>query len=111
MDDSILEQEKVNYRLVERDEQITDLSEWIAGADSKSERVLMIEDLKQLAFWEDEYVFANISTNEFVSPTQDTERLMNFLIKTKWSEKKHSKARSSIKLTYQPFEKFITKNE
>jgi len=83
MDDSILEQEKVNYRLVERDEQITDLSEWIAGADSKSERVLMIEDLKQLAFWEDEYVFANISTNEFVSPTQDTERLMNFLIKTK----------------------------
>lgn len=69
IDESIFNEEKVNYRVVEREALIEDLCRWI-GEDAKDKQ-MMLEDLKTLLMKTDEFCFSSISTNEYVFPDDD----------------------------------------
>jgi len=68
----IFDQEMVDYRLVETENQIDDLIQWIA--ESNKDKWLMKEDLEYLMKLEDEYVFSSILTNEFIASSDNPER-------------------------------------
>jgi len=70
--DEIFNEEKSEYRLVEREQQIDDLIDWISEAKG-NDKDLMKEDLKYLMGLKDEYVFSSISTNEFIAQSDDEE--------------------------------------
>ncbi|MBE8232311.1 MAG: hypothetical protein HAW67_01150 [Endozoicomonadaceae bacterium] len=61
--------ETVNYRLVDREEQINNLISWLAEASNNSDKLAKMDVLHFLMNIDDEYVFSQISTNEFISPT------------------------------------------
>jgi hypothetical protein len=65
--DEIFREEKVDYRLSEREQIINDLIDWISESKSESDKTLMKEDLKCLMRLNDEYVFSSVSTNEYVA--------------------------------------------
>jgi len=72
----IFSEEKVNYRIVEREQQINDLINWISeaiGSDRANDLYLMKEDLKYLINLQDKFVFSSISTNEFIVKSDDLE--------------------------------------
>lgn len=71
IDESIFNEEKVNYRIVEREGLIEDLCRWIAETKSDSDKTLMLEDLKTLVNKTDEFCFSSIMTNEYVFPDDD----------------------------------------
>lgn len=67
-------EEKVGYNLREREQQISDLYMWISeatGSDRTNDLYLMKEDLKYLLNLEDEFVFSNLETNEFIAESDD----------------------------------------
>ena len=68
----IFDEEMVDYKLVEREAFISELFTWI-GEARESDRSLMINDLYYLRGLNDQFVFSSISTNEYVSPEEDTE--------------------------------------
>ena len=70
--DEIFNEEKSEYRLVEREQQIDYLIDWISEAKG-NDKDLMKEDLKYLMGLKDEYVFSSISTNEFIAQSDDEE--------------------------------------
>ena len=89
IDDKIFQEEKVNYRLIDREEQIDDLIMWIAETrykrEEQSDVFLMKEDLKYLMNIDDEVVFSSILTNEYIaqskSPDKFKEICLDILIK------------------------------
>jgi len=78
IDNKIFDEEKVNYRLIDAEEQIDDLMMWITEARYKRERqsdvFLMKEDLKYLMNIEDEVVFSSILTNEYIAQSDNLDR-------------------------------------
>jgi len=72
IDNSLFDEEKLEYKLADRKDLISDLYDWIGDA-KESDRTLMINDVELLNKLEDEYVFSSLSTNYYVSPTKDTE--------------------------------------
>ena len=78
IDESVFQEEKVDYKPVDREQQINDLYMWIGEAVNKPERAgdlsAMKEDLRYLESLSDELVFSNIFTNEFISMRDDPER-------------------------------------
>ena len=64
----------MSYRLVNREQQIEDLIMWIAESKRESDKFLMKEDLKYLMSLEDENVFSNLDTNEFIANSDNPER-------------------------------------
>lgn len=67
-------EEKVGYGLREREQQISDLCMWISeatGSDRANGLYLMKIDLKYLLNLEDEFVFSNLETNEFIAKSDD----------------------------------------
>jgi hypothetical protein len=88
INEMIFDEEIVDYNIIERTEEITDLYTWIAETKSDSDRVLMKQDLQFLESLTDEYVLSNIHTNEYISPSENTE-LFNEICETFLKE--HSK--------------------
>jgi hypothetical protein len=76
INEEIFNQEKVDYRITDREDQVEHLCMWIseAGQDRENDKRLMLEDLKYLCKLEDEYIFSSISTNEYIAKSDDEER-------------------------------------
>ena len=72
--ENIFQEEKSDYDIREREDQIEHLIDWISESTSNSDKYLMKEDLKYLISMEDEYIFSSISTNEYISKSYDPER-------------------------------------
>ena len=68
IDDRVFNEEKANYNIIEREEFIDTLIDWIGdcGRDRESDKYLMIEDLKMLINRDEKFLFSSISTNEYV---------------------------------------------
>lgn len=71
----IFQEEKVNWKLIELDDFLDDLLDWIGERDrNSSDRTLMKQDLFMLNEWEDRFIWSSIETNDYVSPTLHPER-------------------------------------
>ena len=67
--------EEVGYTIVDREEFIDDLISWIAESDHNSkDRVLMKSDLEYLMSLDDRYIFSSLSTNEYISFSDEENR-------------------------------------
>lgn len=75
INEDIFNEEKADYRLIEREELINDLIMWIeeCGSDRESDKFLMKEDLKYLMDLKDYYIFSSISTNDYIAKSDDFE--------------------------------------
>lgn len=75
INEDIFQEEKVDYHIIEREQQIEDLYMWIGEAQRDRERendvYLMKEDLKYLSSLKDELIFSSISTNEFIAKSDN----------------------------------------
>ena len=67
---NIVDTDLVGYRLIEREDLINDLIDWISEAKG-SDKCLMKEDLEYLLALKDEYVFSSINTNEYIAKSVD----------------------------------------
>ena len=66
IEQSVFNDEKIDWKLIDRDELISDLYSQIGEAND-SDRILMIQDVQMLSKLDDEYVWSNISTNDYVA--------------------------------------------
>ena len=101
IDKEIFNKGKVDYRVVEREQQIDDLFIWIGEAISSSRTndvALMKEDLKYLNGLDDENVFSSISTNEFIAKS-DNEEEFNKICDEILKLNKLPKVKEVIKMT------------
>jgi len=73
IDEEIFNQEKVDYKVVERQQQIDDLCMWISESKSYNDKYAMKEDLKFLMGINDTFIFSSISTNDFIAESDDEE--------------------------------------
>lgn len=77
INEEIFQEEKVNYCVVDKEEQIKDLYMWIGEAINDEKRssdvYLMKEDLRYLEGLQDDYIFSSISTNEYIAKSDDLE--------------------------------------
>ena len=62
--EKIFDEELFECRIADREDLVQDLIQWIS--ESSNQKDLMMEDLKMLLTWEDDYIFSSISTNEYV---------------------------------------------
>ena len=60
----IFDKELFEYTIIDREEFINTLIDWIGEATQDKE--LMKQDLFMLQEWDDEYIFSSISTNEYI---------------------------------------------
>ena len=74
INDEVFQEEKCDYTLRERKEQIDSLIDWISVTDRQSDLILMKEDLKYLINCKDEYIFSSISTNEYILKEDNLKR-------------------------------------
>jgi hypothetical protein len=63
--EEIEEEELFDYEIVDRDDYIDKLIDWISES-SGANRVMMKDDLKMLISLDDDYIFSSISTNDFI---------------------------------------------
>jgi hypothetical protein len=77
IDCSIFEEEKSDYKVVERDEQINDLCMWIGESKNEGDKFLMKEDLKYLMELEDYYIFSEIGSNGFIAKSDNLKEFNN----------------------------------
>ena len=61
----IFNKELVNYRIVNREDLIDNLFEWIAQCKT-SDKVLMVKDLKELINIDDIFILSSIETNDYL---------------------------------------------
>lgn len=74
----IFQEEKIKYKLIEREELINDLIGWISEGNNQKD--LMINDLKYLMSLKDEFIFSSILTNEYIAKS-DSEKEFNDICK------------------------------
>lgn len=76
--EDVFDEEMVEWKLAHRDDLVSDLRIWIGESARNPNRTsdynLMIEDLEMLSKWDDEYIWSSVSTNEYLSPTLNTEQ-------------------------------------
>ena len=75
IDQKIFQKEKVDYVIVEREDQIDHLIDWISEAPK--DKQIMKEDLKYLMSFNDEYILSSITTNEYIR--ENSKRGQNIL--------------------------------
>ncbi len=63
--DEIFEQEKIDFKIVNRENFIDDLINWISEAKN-SDKQLMKSDLKMLMKIDDEFILSSIDTNYYL---------------------------------------------
>ena len=64
IDDSIFSEEKVEFVIVEREDEIDHLIDWISEATT--DKQIMKEDLKYLISLSDKYILSSVITNEYI---------------------------------------------
>ena len=71
--EEIFQEEKHEYRAIERENEIDNLIDWIGecGQDRQNDQGLMKEDLKYLISLKDKYLFSSISTNDYIAKSDD----------------------------------------
>ena len=76
INEKIFQEEKVDYSVQEREDQIDHLIDWIGecGMDREGDKNLMKEDLKYLINLKDEFIFSSISTNEYILKEDNLKR-------------------------------------
>lgn len=76
INEEIFNQEKADYSVRDREDEIENLCMWISEArhDRQNDKRLMLEDLKYLCSLKDELIFSNISTNEYIAKSDNKER-------------------------------------
>jgi len=71
IDEDVFSEEKVDWTLREREEQIDSLIDMIGGCgmdiDRQNDKILMKDDLKMLIGWDCKYLFSSVSTNDYVT--------------------------------------------
>jgi len=74
IDENIFHEEKVGYMLVDRENEIDELYRMISecGYDKENDKFLMVQDQDFLKSIDDEFVFSNIGTNEFIAQSINT---------------------------------------
>jgi hypothetical protein len=70
IDEEIFIQEKVDWRVEDRENLIDNILDWIKEA-KESDRYAMKEDLKYLMNLSDDAIFSSLSTNEYVARSDD----------------------------------------
>lgn len=76
------EKEDLDYNLVERNEHINDLINWISESTNKNDKELMKEDLEYLFSLKDKYILLSNLTNEYIAKS-DNEGLYNSIVEFK----------------------------
>ncbi|KKK76300.1 hypothetical protein LCGC14_2865010, partial [marine sediment metagenome] len=71
INDKIFQEEMVDYSPRSREDLIDNLIDWISEATTDKE--IMKSDLKYLMGLKDEYIFSSISTNDYISKSDDEE--------------------------------------
>jgi len=79
IDDDVFNKEMVDYKYEKREKLIERIREMWCEA-SESDKMLMDEDVDSLKGLDDEYVFSSISTNEYISPTENTQAFNDICI-------------------------------
>ena len=77
IDDRVLEDTSVGWKLIWLEDYIDDLICWtgeIKRNSNSQHRANIKQDLKLLMTWDDEYLWSSISTNNFVSPSLNKEK-------------------------------------
>lgn len=74
INDSVFYYGNVDYNFVDRKIQIDNLCSWIGESNDEYQRNLMLDDLQTLRSWDDDIILSSANTNEFISPTHDTEK-------------------------------------
>lgn len=64
IDDSIFQEQKVDYEIREREDLIDNLIDWISEATK--DRDIMKTDLKYLMSIKDRYILSSVLTNEYI---------------------------------------------
>ena len=78
INESIFDEEKIDYSVVYREDLIDNLIDWISEATN--DKYMMKEDLKYLMNLNDELIFTSISTNEYICKS-DNEKEFNKICK------------------------------
>lgn len=66
IEDTIFQDELVDYYIISVDDEIDSLYRWIWEATDEYQKDLMKTDLRQLEDWKDAYALSNINTNEYL---------------------------------------------
>lgn len=76
IDNDVFNTDLVNWRLLDLDDFISELSIWLGEAQSagRPDASSMLDDLTMLNTWEDDYVWSSTETNDFVSPSLHKKR-------------------------------------
>ena len=69
IDDSIFQEEKVDFVIIDREDQIDHLIDWIGEAKG-NDKEMMKEDLKYLISISDEFILSSILTNEYLRESE-----------------------------------------
>jgi len=75
IDESIFNEERVDYSLRERDDFIDTLIDWISEATKDKE--IMKSDLRYLMKLNDEYIWSSILTNKYIAKSDNREEFNN----------------------------------
>lgn len=68
--DEVFDENMVDYILVEREVEISNISDSLAGTYGE-EREMLLADISILQLLDDVYIFSNISTNEYIAASND----------------------------------------
>lgn len=66
INEEIFDQEKVNYKIIDRNDQIDHLIDWIGETENDNDKILMKEDLIYIINLTDKYLLSSIQTNEYI---------------------------------------------
>jgi len=69
INENILQEDKYNYYIIDRDDEISNLINWIHETKKESDKTLMIEDLQSLLDMTDDYILSSIDTNDYIDST------------------------------------------
>jgi len=75
IDESIFNEERINYFLREREDFIDILIDWISEATKDKE--IMKSDLRYLMKLNDEYIWSSISTNKYIAKSDNRKEFNN----------------------------------
>ena len=66
INEKIFDEEKTEWKIIDRESEIDNLCLWIAESENQNEKLLMLEDLKELILKTDEFCFSSINTNKYI---------------------------------------------
>jgi hypothetical protein len=71
LDLNLIEDKGIDYQLIERTDLINKLFDFHKDTSSSSDKDLIKDDIKYLFTLSDKYIFTSLSTNDYISETDD----------------------------------------